>query len=259
MKHSPRCTRSRHARPRKARPLRLVAPSRAHRHCQRPHQQLAGAPASRPRGRGRRPATGLLDRAPWPHYTPVGVAPLAPQPAGRPAVVVVGDVMVDVVVHPLGPFNRGSDTRSRVAVTPGGSAANQAVALAAAGVQTHLVGLVGDDEFGRSAARALATAGVRAHLQICPGQRTGVVVALVDASGERSMLTDRGANLCLDKATLEVGLAGAGLAGSGLAGSGPAGSGQRPPATSTCPATSSSTRPPGQRGWPLWSLPPVPV
>ena len=89
------------------------------------------------------------------------------------------------------------------------------MALAAAGAQTHLVGLVGDDEFGRSAARALATAGVRAHLPICPGQRTGVVVALVDASGERSMLTDRGANLCMDEATLEAGLAGSGLAGSG--------------------------------------------
>jgi sugar/nucleoside kinase (ribokinase family) len=129
--------------------------------------------------------------------------------------------MVDVVVHPLGPFNRGSDTRSRVAVTPGGSAANQAVALAAAGVQTHLVGLVGNDEFGRSAARALARAGLRAHLRVCPGQRTGVVVALVDASGERSMLTDRGANLCMDKATLEAGLASSGLVGSGLVSSGP--------------------------------------
>jgi sugar/nucleoside kinase (ribokinase family) len=115
----------------------------------------------------------------------------------QPVVVVIGDVMVDVVVVPLGPFNRGSDTPSRVVVSPGGSAANQAVALAAAGAMVHLVAAVGDDEFGRAAAGALATTAVEAHLQVCPGERTGVVVALIDASGERSMLTDRGANLRL--------------------------------------------------------------
>ncbi len=45
----------------------------------------------------------------------------------------VGDVMVDVVVRPIGSFNRGSDTASRIVVAPGGSATNQAVAFAAAG------------------------------------------------------------------------------------------------------------------------------
>jgi sugar/nucleoside kinase (ribokinase family) len=124
-------------------------------------------------------------------------------PVQQPVVVVIGDVMVDVVVVPLGPFNRGSDTASKVVVSPGGSAANQAVALAAAGAEVHLVAAVGDDEFGRAAAGALTTAAVQAHLQVCPGERTGVVVALVDASGERSMLTDRGANLKLGTDALD--------------------------------------------------------
>jgi sugar/nucleoside kinase (ribokinase family) len=126
--------------------------------------------------------------------------------AQQPVVVVVGDVMVDVVAVPLGPVNRGSDTASRVVVSPGGSAANQAVALAAAGAEVHLVASVGDDQFGRAAAAALATTAVQAHLQVCPGQRTGVVVALIDASGERSMLTDRGANLSLGTAALDPAL-----------------------------------------------------
>ncbi len=121
----------------------------------------------------------------------------------RPVVVVVGDIMVDVVVLPLGPFNRGSDTPSKVVVSPGGSAANQAVALAAAGAEVHLVAAVGDDEPGRAAAAALATTGAQLHLQVQRGQRTGVVVALVDASGERSMLTDRGANLQLGTDALD--------------------------------------------------------
>jgi ribokinase len=128
----------------------------------------------------------------------------------QPVAVVIGDVMVDVVVIPIGPFNRGSDTPSRVVVSPGGSAANQAVALAAAGAVTHLVAAVGDDEFGRAAATALAATAVHAHLQVCPGQRTGVVVALIDASGERSMLTDRGANLALGTDALDPALFGAG-------------------------------------------------
>jgi ribokinase len=121
-------------------------------------------------------------------------------------VIVVGDVIVDVVVRPLGPFNRGSDTPSRIALTPGGSASNQAVALAAAGAQVHLVGVVGDDDLGRAAARALVLAGVQAHLRVAPGHHTGVVVAVVDASGQRSMLTDRGANLRLTAPDLGPGL-----------------------------------------------------
>lgn len=107
--------------------------------------------------------------------------------------------MADVVVRPLGPFNRGSDTPCRTVVTPGGSAANQAVAMVAAGATAHLVGLVGDDELGRAAARALERQGVHPHLRVVPGRHTGVVVALVDRSGQRSMLTDRGANLCLSR------------------------------------------------------------
>jgi sugar/nucleoside kinase (ribokinase family) len=119
-------------------------------------------------------------------------------------------VIVDVVVRPLGPFNRGSDTPSRIVVAPGGSASNQAVALAAAGAQVHLVGVVGDDELGRAAARALASSGVEAHLRLCPGRQTGVVVALVDAMGQRSMLTDRGANLGLEEQDLGPSLLAAG-------------------------------------------------
>ncbi|MGP8208526.1 MAG: carbohydrate kinase family protein [Acidimicrobiales bacterium] len=128
--------------------------------------------------------------------------PAPPTCPPGPLVIVVGDVIVDVVVRPLGPFHRGSDTPSRIALTPGGSASNQAVALGAAGAQVHLVGVVGDDELGRAAARALGRCGVEAHLRVAPGHQTGVVVAVIDASGQRSMLTDRGANLDLAEGDL---------------------------------------------------------
>ena len=124
--------------------------------------------------------------------------------------VVVGDVMVDIVVRPIGPFHPGSDTTSRIVAAPGGSATNQAVAFARAGAEVHLVAVVGDDELGRAATRALAANKVQAHLEALPEERTGVVVAMVDPSGERSMFTDRGANLRLGHRTLPRELFGAG-------------------------------------------------
>jgi sugar/nucleoside kinase (ribokinase family) len=111
--------------------------------------------------------------------------------------------MVDIVVRPRGPHHPGSDTASGIVATPGGSAANQAVALSAAGAEAHLVASVGDDEVGRAAARALAAKGVLGHLRARSGVATGMVVALVGAEGQRSMYTDRGANLLLDEPALD--------------------------------------------------------
>ena len=134
----------------------------------------------------------------------------APRSVQPPVVVVLGDVMVDVVVRPLGPFNRGSDTVSRILVAPGGSATNLAVAMAGAGAQVHLVAVIGDDQLGRTTMQALATTGVLAHFKIAAGEHTGMVVALVDEAGERSMFTDRGANLRLQAQMLDPDLLGPG-------------------------------------------------
>jgi ribokinase len=95
-------------------------------------------------------------------------------------------------------------------MAPGGSATNQAVAFAKAGARAHLIGVVGDDDLGRAAAGALAATGVQPHLEILRTAATGVVVALVDQWGERSMFTDRGANLRLTKSSLPTELFGAG-------------------------------------------------
>jgi sugar/nucleoside kinase (ribokinase family) len=123
--------------------------------------------------------------------------------------------MVDIVVRPTGPFNRGSDTTSRIVAAPGGSATNQAVAFAGAGAEVHLVAFVGDDELGRAAVRALAGTGVQAHVEVLPGERTGTVVALIHATGERSMFTDRGANLRFGSMRFANMASGPGLLGPG--------------------------------------------
>jgi sugar/nucleoside kinase (ribokinase family) len=127
-----------------------------------------------------------------------------------PRCVVVGDVMTDVVVRATGPSAHGSDTPAAIAVSPGGAATNQAVWLARAGAEVHLVAAVGDDELGRAAERALERAGVHAHLAKVAGYPTGTVVALVDETGQRSMLTDRGANLALSPELLPTAVFAAG-------------------------------------------------
>jgi sugar/nucleoside kinase (ribokinase family) len=119
-------------------------------------------------------------------------------PAARaPRVLVVGDVMIDDIVRLEGPIAAGSDRRATIASRPGGSAANQAVWLAHFGVEVDFVARVGASDRRREAAR-LRRAGVDAHLAADSSRQTGRLIALVDPTGERSFLTDRGANEALE-------------------------------------------------------------
>jgi ribokinase len=108
-------------------------------------------------------------------------------------VIVIGDVMLDVVVKPEGMVAPTSDTPSSVRLSRGGSAANLAVALSAAGHDVTYVGAAGDDAAALVFTNDLSVSGVRALLQR-GAATTGVVVALVGEDGQRAMLTDRGAN-----------------------------------------------------------------
>jgi sugar/nucleoside kinase (ribokinase family) len=118
-------------------------------------------------------------------------------------VVVVGDLMVDVVVRPQGTLQPRSDTPSEIRVLGGGSAANTACWLAAAGRSVALVAAVGDDTVGEAALTTLSAAGVRFAGQVVTGATTGTCVVLVDDAGERSMLPDRGANDELEVGAVE--------------------------------------------------------
>ena len=120
----------------------------------------------------------------------------AERPAPRASfdVLVIGDLMVDVVVHHDGPIAVGSDTPSTVHVLGGGSAANTAAWLASLGIRVGLVAAVGEDDVGRSAVRRLAVEGVEVVGPVVAGLRTGTCVVLVGPDGERTMFPDRGAN-----------------------------------------------------------------
>ena len=110
-------------------------------------------------------------------------------------VVVVGDVATDVVVVLSGEPAPGSDRPASITTRGGGAGGNVAAHLAQLGTPPQLVGCVGDDPAGLGLADELAATGVRLALRTVPGVSTGTVVCLVETDGQRSMLSDRGANL----------------------------------------------------------------
>ena len=116
-------------------------------------------------------------------------------------VLVVGDVITDIIVMPEGPMVRGSDRRATIRSRPGGSGANQAVWLGALGVPVKFVSRVAAVELDSNIAY-FRSRGVEPLLSGDTGAPSGVLISIVDADGERSFLTDRGANLNLSAADL---------------------------------------------------------
>jgi len=134
-------------------------------------------------------------------------------------VICLGDIMTDVVARLPGPLAVGSDTPTSVAFIGGGSAANTACWLAAAGVPSVIVGRVGDDDRGRIAQILLREAGVQLAVAVDRDRPTGTCVVLIAESGERTMVPDAGANSALQVGDLptELFVAGSHLHVSGYA------------------------------------------
>jgi sugar/nucleoside kinase (ribokinase family) len=118
-------------------------------------------------------------------------------------IVVVGDLMVDVVAALPGPLAHGSDTPARISHSQGGSGANVAAWLAAAGADAAFAGRAGADPLGDAAVAALA--GVALAVERDPRRPTGTCIVLVDPGGERTMIPDPGANDALELAELPEG------------------------------------------------------
>lgn len=113
-----------------------------------------------------------------------------------PRLVALGDLVLDIVAAPARPLEIGTDVEGSISLRPGGSAANAARAFAALGGRATMVGAIGRDGWGARLAEALVADGVEARLVQLP-LPTARIVALVDASGERSFITQRGAAVAL--------------------------------------------------------------
>lgn len=109
----------------------------------------------------------------------------------RPGVLVtVGDLVEDVIVWLDGPARPATDNACVVRRARGGSAANVA-AFASALMPARFIGCVGDDPAADVLTSELAGRGVDVRVQ--RRGRTGAVVVLIDAAGERTMYPDRAA------------------------------------------------------------------
>jgi sugar/nucleoside kinase (ribokinase family) len=103
--------------------------------------------------------------------------------------------MTDVAVHVTArTLAAGSDIPARIVVGGGGAGGNVAAALGRLGAAVGLVARVGDDGAGVAALHAVEQTGAALHAQVDRTVATGTVVALIDVAGERTMLSDRGAN-----------------------------------------------------------------
>lgn len=114
------------------------------------------------------------------------------------AVAVIGAAIVDIPLAPVGPevFAAHSTPLARIAMTPGGDALNEALALARLGVKPLPVSVVGEDPAGDFVLRALADAGVDAAcVRREAALDTGVNVVLVGPDGERRFITSASGSL----------------------------------------------------------------
>ncbi len=120
-----------------------------------------------------------------------------PAPPTGPAVVVLGDLVIDVVVAPDRDMVRGTDVTGRVLLRQGGSAASTARWLGRIGARSSLICAIGRDAPGRALVAATAADKVTVHAVRVAGARTGRIGVFVEPGGERSFVTERGAALRL--------------------------------------------------------------
>ena len=120
-------------------------------------------------------------------------------------VLCIGDVMLDVIARiNVSPqkINYGSDTASQISTSSGGAAGNVAAWLTRTDATSTIVSRVGDDPAGAAIVAEFDALGVNHGNLVIPGETSGVVVVLVDSSGERTMFPDKGANSRLTAADL---------------------------------------------------------
>lgn len=119
-------------------------------------------------------------------------------------IIAVGDLVWDVLVKPDAPLLPGGDTTGRIALAPGGSAANVAAWVARCSMPAGFIGMVGADVFGDLIVEDLEREGVVLHTKRTSERDTGVILALIDRAGQRSMVTNQGADFMLMPGDLPI-------------------------------------------------------
>jgi ribokinase len=110
-------------------------------------------------------------------------------------VIGLGALNVDHLYRVERILDDGEAVVDEAKVSPGGSAANTIYGLARLGVDTGVMGVIGDDAEGRASVQDLQKVGVdTSQIKVKPGERTGSVLCLSDRQGKRSLYVMPGAN-----------------------------------------------------------------
>jgi len=112
------------------------------------------------------------------------------------SIIILGSINMDLVAHaPRLPKPGETLTGSSFHITPGGKGANQAVACARLGVQTHMIGRVGDDVFGGALRKSLSDNGVDISGVMVDNQLpSGVALIAIGEAAENNIIIVPGAN-----------------------------------------------------------------
>ena len=118
------------------------------------------------------------------------------QASGRPGVVVLGGINMDLVsMTPRFPLPGETVVGTRFLTYPGGKGANQAVAAARMGADSAMVGRVGDDVFGGQLIDALSASGVRTEgVAVAESTTSGLAVITIDETAQNQIIQVLGAN-----------------------------------------------------------------
>jgi ribokinase len=121
-------------------------------------------------------------------------------------VVVIGSINMDLVCRVQRMAAPGETiVGSEFGTYPGGKGANQAVAAAKLGAEVHLIGRVGDDDFGARLLNGLQQHKVHTEaVTVTEGTSSGCAMILVDKKGENSIVVAPGANAKLSPAELDA-------------------------------------------------------
>lgn len=122
-----------------------------------------------------------------------------------PQLLCIGDLNLDVAITVPNSLVIGSDNEGTIETFGGGSAANVAAWAARGGVPTRFVGVVGDDVSGDFLIGELAKHGVDVMAVRRTGTRTRSVAVIIDADGERSMVSDLDSGVGLERDDLVEG------------------------------------------------------
>src|SRR6266700_257405 len=115
----------------------------------------------------------------------------------------LGNVVVDVVLDVPALPEPGGDVLATRSQTAAGGGFNVMAAAARLGLAVAYGGAMGSGPFATLARAACAAEGIEVLRPAKPGRDTGFVVSIVDATGERTLLTSRGAEATLTAADLD--------------------------------------------------------